>query len=139
MLKKSRCLPSDGHENSVARRKQRSVLVLHLIFRRLAVAYVLYCNLKRGITPKIRMLCFVLANSVLFKPFLCLDLTIILHPCQSYTHMLRLLRILTTRTQYYETVATSTDMPCRQMTVRTTKVLNATGSNRDMSTTLYGH
>ena len=39
----------------------------HHIFRRSAVASVLFCSLKKGIAPKIRMLCFVIFNSVLFN------------------------------------------------------------------------
>ena len=37
--------------------KQVIVLVLHLIFHRLTVVKVSFCSLKKGITPKIYMLC----------------------------------------------------------------------------------
>ena len=37
---------------------------VQLIFHHLTVAEVSFCGLKRGITPKIRMLCFVLINCV---------------------------------------------------------------------------
>ena len=47
--------------------KQTNILVLHLIFHRLAVVYLSLCNLKREITPTIRMLGFVLINRVLFN------------------------------------------------------------------------
>ena len=46
---------------------QINVLVLHLTFHHLTVVKVSFCNLMKGITPKICMLCFVLINSVLFN------------------------------------------------------------------------
>ena len=51
-----------------ARQKQINGLALHLIchrFHRLTVVCVSLCSLKNGIIPTIRMLCFVLINSVL--------------------------------------------------------------------------
>ena len=54
--------------------KQISVLVLHIIFQRLTVVSVSFCSLIKGITPKIRMLWFVLTNSLLFNLIICLDL-----------------------------------------------------------------
>ena len=43
------------------------ISILHLVFHRLTVVKVLFCSLKKGITRKIRMLCFVLINNVLFN------------------------------------------------------------------------
>ena len=48
--------------------KKISGLALHLVFlivfHRLIVVWLSFCGLIKGITPKIRMLCFVLTNSV---------------------------------------------------------------------------
>ena len=49
---------------------------------RVTVAQVFFCSLKKGLIPKIRILPFVLINSVfilfffcfVFEPFMCLDL-----------------------------------------------------------------
>ena len=46
---------------------QMQISILHLVFHRLTVVKVLFCSLKKGITRKIRMLCFVLINNVLFN------------------------------------------------------------------------
>ena len=59
-----------------------SVLVLYLIFHRLAVVSVSFFSLIKGIILKNLMLCFVLINSVfltfyVFGSFLCLDLRVI--------------------------------------------------------------
>jgi len=48
-----------------AQPKERSVL--HLLLHHLSVVEVLFCSLKKGITPKIRLLCFVMINSVLLN------------------------------------------------------------------------
>ena len=46
---------------------QKQISILPLIFNRSTVVEVLFCSLKKGITPKIRMLCFVLMYSLLFN------------------------------------------------------------------------
>ena len=44
-------------------------LALHLSFHRFSQfnCYVSFCSLIKGITPRIRMLCFVLINNVIFN------------------------------------------------------------------------
>ena len=49
-----------------AKLNQKQISILHLIFHNLTVVCVLFCSLKKGITPNICMLCFVLMNSILF-------------------------------------------------------------------------
>ena len=48
-------------------------LVFHRFFHRLTVVSVSFCSLIKGINPKIRMLCFVLINSVLLR-ILCVQI-----------------------------------------------------------------
>ena len=58
--------------NIALNQRQISVLVLQLIFfffTVLAVVLVSVCSLIKGITPKIRMLCYVLINGVLLNLF----------------------------------------------------------------------
>ena len=45
---------------------QKHKYTLHLILHCLTVVYVLFRSLKKELTPKIRMLCFVITNSVLY-------------------------------------------------------------------------
>ena len=59
--------PAADTETTELDEKQVSIAVLHLIFHSLTVAQVLFCSLKKGITPKICMVCFVLVNSLLFN------------------------------------------------------------------------
>ena len=49
------------------KKEKRSGLVLHLKCHRLIVVQMSFCSLIKGINPKIRMLCFVLINSVLLN------------------------------------------------------------------------
>ena len=68
---RTKLLPSTGHENNTAQPKPDNRLSSTIVHR-LTVVYVWFCtSLILGITPKIRMLCFVLINSALFK-LLCL-------------------------------------------------------------------
>ena len=63
-------LLSTGPENKIAQPKRDKWWALHLIFHnfhRLTVVYVLFCSLITRITPKIRMLCFVLINCILLN------------------------------------------------------------------------
>ena len=47
-------------------------VVFFIVFHRLTIGS--FCSLIKGITPKIRMFCLVLINSVLLNLFMCLDL-----------------------------------------------------------------
>ena len=53
-----------------AKLNQKQISILHLIFHHLTVVCLLFCSLKKGITPNICMLCFVLMNSIFFSFFL---------------------------------------------------------------------
>ena len=67
----SSILSNTGHQNNITKQlNQKQISVLHLIFHRLTVVLVLICSLKKELTPKIRMMCFVIINSVL-SYFLC--------------------------------------------------------------------
>ena len=57
----SQCENTNQYNKQV---NQKQISILHLIFHRLTVVYVLLCSLKEGIAPKIRMLCSVKINSV---------------------------------------------------------------------------
>ena len=59
-------LPSTGHKNNTAQPKS-DILAPHQIFHRLTVVQVSFCSLIKRITLKIRVLCFLLINSVLFN------------------------------------------------------------------------
>ena len=61
------CFHTSHCENTSQYNKQvnqKQISILHLIFHRLTVVYVLLCSLKEGIAPKIRKLCSVKINSV---------------------------------------------------------------------------
>ena len=56
------------HGNNTTKQiNQNQVGSLHLIFHCLTVVQVLFCNLEKGVTLKIHLLCFVIVNTVLFN------------------------------------------------------------------------
>ena len=74
-------LPNIGHQtNTTKRLNQKRIGILHLSLLLLLKTtttskqnknkkhvYLLFCSLKKGLTPKICMLCFVIINSILFN------------------------------------------------------------------------
>ena len=62
-------IPSTAYENNIAQPKADKCPSSASHFYRLTVVRVSFCSLIKGITPKIRMFCLVLINSVLFNHF----------------------------------------------------------------------
>ena len=66
----SNMISSTGHENNIAQPiADKCPSSTSHFFHCLTVVYVSFSSLIKGITPKIRMLCFVLINSVKKKTF----------------------------------------------------------------------
>ena len=62
----SNILSNTGYQNNITKQlNQKQISVLRLIFHRLTVVLVLICSLKKELNPSIRMMCFVIINSVL--------------------------------------------------------------------------
>ena len=70
-------LPSTGLSSTKTtttikgRQKDKLSISFFIVFHRLIVVWVSFCSLIKGVTPKIRMLCFVLINSVTVLNLLC--------------------------------------------------------------------
>ena len=63
-------IKKNNHTNNTTKQlNQKQISALYLIFNHLTVVSVLFCSLKKGLTPKIRMLCFVIIMSVPFITF----------------------------------------------------------------------